>query len=170
MKAGMLNPFLKALPAYCQEMTGVSFRYHDASVLKLRDANSSDQGWRIEVPVHGQLNGKVVYTLDHQSALSLASQVMLDLPVRELDDMAMNALLELVNRTAARAAESLKLTGYECKVDRPRLVANGPLPTEEANLGIRLVLENPEGLKITTDLCLKEVPAHRLPEDGRTLH
>lgn len=170
MKAGMLNPFIKSLPVWCESMTGAPFTYHDATVVKPQSIGRDDGHWLIEVPIHGQLNGQVVYRLDNESALALASRTLMGMPVLEMDDLAVSALLELAKRAAATAALSLAERGFRCEVGRPAMVSERRRVASDIAIGIRLILEGEEGMKITTDLFLKEVPAHRLPTDGRYLH
>jgi chemotaxis protein CheX len=70
----------------------------------------------------GELTGEVIYTMDMDCGLYLASKVMMDMPVPAMDDMAKSAVSELANMISGSVAGTLSNQGVKVDITTPTFV------------------------------------------------
>ncbi len=89
-----INPFLKATITVF-DMLGIS----GGKVGKpcISDLDFNEQTFLIQVGVTGAMKGQVFFGLSDEKAMSVASTMMMGMPVTSLDPMACSALQELGN-------------------------------------------------------------------------
>ena len=74
------------------------------------------------IGVIGELSGEVIYTMDMDCGLYLASKVMMGMPVHDMDDMAKSAVSELANMISGSVANTLYNQGVEVDITIPTFV------------------------------------------------
>ena len=96
------------------------------------------------------LRGSIVYNFSRDTARTIASTMMMGMPVPELDDMAQSAISELGNMLAANAGMLLEAQGVSMNISPPTLIVGESV---QARVGTnrRLVVE------MFIDNCLLEV-------------
>ena len=72
----------------------------------------------------GMLSGKVIYTMDTECGLFLASKVMMGMAVTAMDDMAKSAISELTNMISGSTAGNLYSQDVKVSVTAPAFIDN----------------------------------------------
>lgn len=90
----------------------------------LRKSNGveSSQPVTILVGIVGDVKGNVTYNLPKQTAINLASTMMMGLEVLELDDMAKSALSELANMITGGASAIFEIMKKKTDISPPTLI------------------------------------------------
>ncbi len=89
-----INPFLQATLNIMETIAGMKLAVGKPAVSKLEFPNNI---FILQVGVTGALKGQVLLAMTEDSAKSIASKMMMGMPVETLDDMASSALCELSN-------------------------------------------------------------------------
>ena len=89
-----INPFLQATLNIMETIAGMKLGVGKPTVAKLEFPNNI---FILQVGVTGALKGQVLLAMTEDSAKSIASKMMMGMPVEALDDMASSALCELSN-------------------------------------------------------------------------
>ena len=74
------------------------------------------------IGITGQLQGEVIYTMDQDCGLYLASKVMMGMSVSSMDEMAKSAVSELANMISGSVAASLYNNGVEVDITPPTMI------------------------------------------------
>ncbi len=120
MDVKYLNPFIEAFTAV---MPQVGFGTAEIGGITVRDSKSvSASGIIVVLGIVGDISGNVVYTLDEDAAKSIASAMMMGMPIEELDDMAKRALSELTNMLTATAATGFAGLGIAADISTPTMM------------------------------------------------
>ncbi len=81
-----------------------------------------DTGVFIVVGIVGEVKGNVVYFMNLEHAKSIASTMMMGMPVAEFDDMAQSAVSELANMLTATAATIFSNVGITVDISTPTML------------------------------------------------
>ena len=76
----------------------------------------------VVIGIVGDLQGEVIYTMDKECGIYLASKVMMGMSVSEMDDMAKSAISELANMISGNAASMLYSCGVKVDITTPTYV------------------------------------------------
>lgn len=76
------------------------------------------------IGIIGDLQGEVIYTMDTDCGMYLASKVMMGMSVLEMDDMAKSAISELANMISGNAASMLFSCGVKIDITTPTYVVD----------------------------------------------
>ena len=79
------------------------------------------------IGVVGDLKGELIFTMDRESGLYLASKIMVGFDVPELNDMAKSAVSELANMISGNAASALFSGGVNVDITPPVFVSEGEI-------------------------------------------
>jgi chemotaxis protein CheX len=93
--------------------------------LFVRQAPYEGLALSVIIGLKGQLAGEVIYTMDTNCGLYLASKVMMDMPVPTMDDMAKSAVSELANMISGNVASTLYNQGVKVDITAPTFVDTG---------------------------------------------
>lgn len=110
-----LNSFLNVLP-----QLGLSDIKRNKVNVKGKIIEST--GVIIILGIIGDIKGNVIYTISMDTAMTVASKMMMGMPVTELDEMAQSAISELTNMLTANAATLLAEEGINIDISTPTLV------------------------------------------------
>lgn len=152
MSADYINPFLMAttgiIKDVCQEELSIGKPY-------IKTNEFGEDSAIIMIGLTGQLKGQVLLAFNMQSALYVASKMMMGMPVTELDDMAKSAISELGNMIMGNAATMLSQKGILVDITPPTLVTGtfNIVTTYAQNVCVPLDSSN---IKLEINVALKK--------------
>ncbi len=97
------------------------------------------------VGIVGGIKGNAVYCLDYNTAKTIASNMMMGMPVDELDEMAKSALSELSNMLTATAATFFSESGIHIDISTPTVLSGDDMKVKMGShqvLGIQLFADD----------------------------
>ena len=136
------NPFIESFTAIMPQLGYNNIQSGDLSEKGQELINS---GVNIIVGIVGEIKGNVVYSIDLENAKSIASTMMMGMPVDELDEMSKSALSELANMLTAGAATAFYDMGIKVDISTPTLLeANNIVIKMSSNqvLSVRLLADD----------------------------
>ncbi len=147
MDEKQVAPFVNALGAV---MPQLGFQEVRRGEVRLGDGKLMSKGVMVVIGLTDMLRGSIVYNFSRDTARTIASTMMMGMPVPELDDMAQSAISELGNMLAANAGMLLEAQGVSMNISPPTLIVGESV---QARVGTnrRLVVE------MFIDNCLLEV-------------
>jgi len=153
MNAEYVNPFLKAsievLRMAAQIVLNISKPF-------LSDSPNATESLNIVVGITGEIRGQAVISMSTDMAKIIASNMMMGMPVLEIDEMAQSALSELGNMIMGNSATLFCNSGINIDITTPTLV----LGEYSSNLSgqtttITVPLEGPQG-HININISMKD--------------
>ncbi len=145
MDAKLVNPFVDAFTSVMPQM---GFQEPKRAKLYVREKNAVSRGVAVIVGFTKQIRGNVVYNMSVDTAKSIASTMMMGMPVNDFDTMAQSAIAELSNMLTANAATNLTGMGFEVDISTPSLtigesfqvkISDAQYLTVEMDLGGQIV-------------------------------
>jgi chemotaxis protein CheX len=118
MNVKFLNPFVEAASEVISIETGVNLTRGD---LGLEKTPYLTDDITVILALVGMVNGNVLYSLNFQTAIALASK-MLGENLDSFDNLAQSGIAELGNVITGRASVKLSGAGYESTISPPTLV------------------------------------------------
>jgi len=116
MKAEHVNPFIKSFIDILKSVAGIEVSigkpFLKESPILLKDV-------AIIIGITSDLKGQVVISMDKDTALSVASHMMMGLPLNELDEMSKSALCEIGNMILGHSASELYEIGVIVDITPP---------------------------------------------------
>ena len=119
MDVKYVDPFIESFTAVMPQLGYGNIQKGSLSVKGQELINS---GVNIIIGIVGKMRGNVVYSIDTESAKSIASTMMMGMPVDELDEMSKSALSELANMLTASAATNFYNLGLPIDISTPTLL------------------------------------------------
>ena len=80
------------------------------------------EGVGIVISIIGDIKGNIIYLLSEDDAKSIASKMMMGMPVDILDEMSKSAVSELINMLTANAATNFANSGIGIDISPPVLI------------------------------------------------
>ncbi|AFS79424.1 chemotaxis protein, CheC-like protein [Gottschalkia acidurici 9a] len=117
MDVKLINPFLESFNTI---MPQLGFQTEKGEILLKDKINGA--GIAITVGITGDIKGNVIYIMEEEGAKKVASQMMMGMPVDELNDMAQSAISELSNMLTANASMNYSNQGLTTDISTPVLV------------------------------------------------
>lgn len=142
MDVKYLNPFIEAFTTVMPQVGFGTVEIGNIAAIDNKSITAS--GVVVVLGIVGDLRGNVVYTLDEASAKSIASTMMMGMPIEELDDMARSALSELTNMLTATAATCFSNVGIMADISTPTTLQGENISikmTSEQILSVRLLAD-----------------------------
>lgn len=118
MDAKLVNPFVDAFTSVMPQM---GFPEPKRAKLYVREKNAVSRGVAVVVGFTKQVRGNVVYNMSVDTAKSIASTMMMGMPISDFDAMAQSAISELSNMLTANAATNITGMGLEVDISTPSL-------------------------------------------------
>jgi chemotaxis protein CheX len=115
-----INPFIQSFDAILPQLGFGSTR---RGTLSVREHQITFTGVVIVVGIVGSFKGNAVYCLEYDAAKKIASNMMMGMPVDELDEMAKSALSELSNMLTATAATNFSENGVSIDISTPTVLS-----------------------------------------------
>ena len=156
MRVEYINPFVESAMTVLREMAGIEFTRGD---LALRTYPLLTKGMVIVIGVAGQIEGRVLYDMDMETALKISGLMMGGETVTEYDEMVASALAELGNIISGNAISQLNDLGFEFDITPPTLFVGDNLEMSSPNLDTQTLvipLLQPEVGEIIINVALRE--------------
>ena len=154
MDVKILLPFVEAI---ANVMPQLGFQSVSKSGLKMTKGIVNTQGVIVNIGLIGMLSGNVIYNISYDSAKSVASQMMMGMPVPEFDAMAQSAVSELGNMLAANAAIALEGMGVQIDISPPTLIVGESFNASDPNAQ-NIVVEMKVDGKISIEVNMLIIP------------
>ncbi len=119
MKAEIVNSFIGAA---LKVFNSFSPDAYNVGTPFLREDDFEADDIVIILGITGEIKGQAALSMNFELAKSIASQMMMGMPVTEIDDMAKSALSELGNMIMGNAATLLYNNGIQTDITPPSLV------------------------------------------------
>jgi chemotaxis protein CheX len=120
MDAKSISPFLEAIATV---MPQLGFEKVERGRLSLDKTNKiENKGVMVVVGLTHQLRGNIAYNMTVESAKSIASKMMMGMPVETFDAMAESAIAELGNMLTANAAMIFEKQGSQIDISPPTVI------------------------------------------------
>ncbi len=119
MKAEIVNSFIGAALKVVNSFSPNSYNVGKPFI---REGDFKADDIVIILGITGEIRGQATLTMNFDLGKSIASQMMMGMPVSEIDDMAKSALSELGNMIMGNAATLLYNNGIQTDITPPSLV------------------------------------------------
>ncbi len=153
MKVEYVNAFLKASTQVLKTAAQIEFV---TGAPYIKTSPFTAENLIIVVGITGEIRGQAVISMSEELAKTVASKMMMGMPVPEIDDMAKSALSELGNMIMGNAATLLFNDGVNVDITPPTLMVGDNLQITSSNMKTISVPLNYEDMKITIDISVKE--------------
>lgn len=131
MKVEYINPFIAATFEILKTVANIT---PVRGKLVLKNEPIPSYGVSVLVGVVGEVKGQIVYSLSENTAMALASAMMMGMPVTEFDEMAKSAVSELANMVTGNASTQLSAQGLAVDISPPTLVTGTNVHIGTTNL------------------------------------
>lgn len=115
MKAEFVNPFIQSAENILKTTIGETTSLGKVSLKNAPFPNACN----ISIEIIGALKGIVYYSMDTATACSIASKMMMGMPVESLDDMSKSALCELSNIISGSVSTAFSNMGFLTDIKPP---------------------------------------------------
>lgn len=147
-----INPFLMAATSIIKDVCGIEMTVGKPYV---KNSEFASDSVIIMIGVTGEMRGQVMIALSYTKALEIASNMMMGMPVAELDDMAVSAISELGNMIMGNAATILATKGIGVDITPPTL-CRGNLSFSNAFAKNICIPLNGDDITIELDVAVRE--------------
>jgi len=143
IKAEHLNPFLLSAKQVLQQVCNVDIQF---GPITKDDFFVSGEPLFIMLGITGEITGQVCMVMGEETAMDVASRMMMGMPVTTLDDMAKSALSELGNMMMGNAATLLSNNNVRIDITPPTLLVGSAILSspEMAVVKVPLIYQNYE--------------------------
>lgn len=153
MKKEHVNPFIKASIDVLAQTTGLLFSTRQPYI---KDSPFNTDNILINLGITGSLKGSVVISMAENTAKDIASRMMMDMPVEELNDLAKSALCELGNMILGNVATLFFNEGTQIDITPPTLFRAEHVQISNINMVIICIPLETEKHRIVLDVAIKE--------------
>jgi len=150
MKAEFVNPFIQGAESI---FSTVCFENLKLGKIYLKSKPYQNSTF-ISIKIFGQLSGEVFYSMDEETACTIASKMMMGMPVTKLDEMSQSALCELSNMISGNVATIFSNLGKLIDIKPPQFSKSSSIISQEKLLCVPLTLSN--GKKFEINIWLEE--------------
>ncbi len=153
MKQEYVNPFIKASVEVLAQTTQLNFKTGAPS---LRQSPFLSDEVLIMLGIVGSLKGEVILSMQRETSKSIASKMMMGMPVDELTEMAKSALCELGNMIMGNVATLLFNEGVQIDITPPTLLTGSNIEVSPTNMVTICIPIEAEGHRLILDVSIKE--------------
>lgn len=148
-----INPFLQATLNIMENIAGMKLSVGKPSVAKLEFQNET---FILQVGVTGELKGQVLLVLTDESAKSIASKMMMGMPVETLDEMSTSALCELSNMVMGSTATLFSTQKIAMDITPPIALHGSNMKLQTDVQALRIPMSDNGVETVTLYLCIGE--------------
>lgn len=116
IKVEYINPFIQASRSVIKNIANVDISLGKAY---LKTWTFPLDSFLVSIDIMGNLKGQVIFSMEEDIACNVASNMMMGIPVKELDDMSKSAVSEAVNMIMGNAATLLYDNGFNVNITPP---------------------------------------------------
>lgn len=144
-----VNPFIEA---FSNIMPILGFTEISKGTLSKKEKNLVSTGVICIVGIVGDIKGNVVYSIDSEDALKIASTMMMGMEIKALDEMAKSAISELTNMLTANAATCFCDIDINVDISTPTLLHGENIVVNMSSDQVLCIELKADGIPI--DLCI----------------
>lgn len=126
----LINPFVDAL-VYIMPQLG--FQTVAKGKLSIGDQFVDSKGVTVLVGLTDEVRGTVAYNMTEETAMKIASTMMMGMPVAAMDEMAQSAISEMTNMVTGNAATNFEKLGMRVDISPPSLVVGSNFKAKLSN-------------------------------------
>ncbi len=147
-----INPFLMAATSIIKDICQIELKVGKPYV---KETSFASDSVIIMIGVTGEMRGSVMIALSYNKALEIASNMMMGMPVTELDEMSTSAISELGNMIMGNAATILSTKGIGIDITPPTLCRGNLTITQSYTKNICIPLSG-DDITIELDVAVKD--------------
>lgn len=154
MNAEHINPFVSVSCDILKQVCNI-----DANRGQIYIKKSPIQSERVTILVGltGEIKGQVFFSMEERVACSIASAMMMGMPVPKLDEMSKSAIAELGNMILGNTATVFSNNGINIDITTPTVIVGSDISiTTKASQTICIPIEFSQGQKIEIDISVQE--------------
>lgn len=136
MRVEFINPFITAA---CLVLERMGNKTVEKGKLLLKASPVEGNQVTSIIGVTGEVRGQVFYSMDLDTAMRLASGMMMGISVTEFDELCKSAVNELGNMITGNAASELGNNGFNCNITPPTLIMGKEVLVSVKDLQILVV-------------------------------
>lgn len=154
MNVQIINPFIQGTQSILESVCGEKTKL---GKLYLKVSPFTGERVSIIIGIVGDVKGQVIFSLNISSACSIASKMMMGMPVTELDELAKSAISELTNMILGHVATIFSEMGMVTDITPPSLLMgeNIQISTTKMNT-VCIPLEMSDGTNFEIDVALQQ--------------
>ncbi|HEX9062123.1 MAG TPA: chemotaxis protein CheX [Clostridia bacterium] len=148
MNVEYINPFIEASQTVLMQSTGLDAKLGN---IFLKNSPYKSDTLVIIIGLTGKMRGQVVFSMNKNLALKVASSMMFGMPITELDDIAKSAIAELTNMILGNAATILYNKGIGIDITPPSVLIGDNMmisPSKMKTVCIPLTVDTGDTLEI----------------------
>lgn len=154
INVNLINPFVQGtqsiLRDVCQEDSKLGKVY-------LKKSPYTSSTIAIIIGLTGDIKGQVIFSLDVKTACSIASKMMMGMPILELDEMAKSAIAELTNMILGNTATIFYNNGISVDITPPSLLMGNNMQISTSKMQtICIPLQLSDGATFEIDVAIQE--------------
>ena len=147
-----INPFLMAATSIIKDICQIELKVGKPYV---KETSFASDSVIIMIGVTGEMRGSVMIALSYNKALEIASNMMMGMPVTELDEMSTSAISELGNMIMGNAATILSTKGIGIDITPPTLCRGNLKFSQNYTKNICIPLSSDGDIVIELDIAVK---------------
>jgi len=137
----LVNPFIASFNHVMKSLGFIDILTRGIAV---KSGATKCNGVVLVVGLVGDLKGTIVFSMQEEVALRIASKLMMGAPVAELDEMARSSICELSNMLSAHAATGLTEQGHAVDISPPNIMQGD-------NMRITMASEKTISIEVSAD-------------------
>ncbi len=114
-----VNPFIQAAKIVLKEFSQIDAETEAAYLKKPEHEGAS---FAVIIGVTGDLRGQVIFTMDVEAACYIATKMIMEEPVTELNEMSKSAVGEMANMILGNAATIFSNNNYTVDITPPTVM------------------------------------------------
>jgi chemotaxis protein CheX len=152
MNIEYINPFIEASQTVLKQIASL-----DAKLGKvyIKDSPYKSEDLIIMVGLTGKIRGQAIFSMTRSLGMSIASSMMMGMPVTEFDELSKSAISELANMILGNAATLLYNRGFNIDITPPSLLMGENLqitPNKMKTICIPLVINDQDKIELDVSM------------------
>jgi chemotaxis protein CheX len=153
MRVEFINPFVNAAFMVLERLGNTT---SEKGKLSLKSSPIEGNEVNTILGVTGDVRGQVLYSMTLETAMKVASSMMMGMPVTEFDELCKSAVSELGNMITGNAASELGNAGFNCTITPPTLIMGKEVVISIKNLQILVIPISTDFGEIDINVALSE--------------
>ncbi|TYQ16392.1 UNVERIFIED_CONTAM: chemotaxis protein CheX [Acetivibrio alkalicellulosi] len=142
MNVEYINPFIEASQTVLKQSAGIDVKL---GTVYIKDSPYASDNILIIVGLTGKIRGQAVFSMSKSIALSIASNMMGGMEVKELDEITKSAISELTNMILGNTATILYNKGIGIEITPPSFLMGQNMQissTKMKTICVPLIIDN----------------------------
>jgi len=152
MRVEYINPFVETAYSILKEVLGGEVRRGD---LYLKSTSMPVMGVAALVGLAGDVEGRVIFDMTHETALNIASQMNME-RLDTFDELAKATITELANLITAQAVTKLHELGFRFDLTPPALFTGEKMEISDHEVEALIVPMITEQGKVEVNVAIRE--------------